>query len=492
LVRKVLIAVAVIAAASTALIATLTGGKPASAAVPRLRLPSGQSASVYSASTVPAVVSENDPQAAELGVRFKVYVAGTVTRVRYYKSAANVGPHTGSVWSPSGVRLATVTFSGESRQGWQTATFAKPVTVVPGGTYTASYHTNSGHYAQQIGAFDGGKTLGTGYVRATAGVYRYGASGYPTSSWKNSAYYVDVSFAWTPPVFNGPVQGGPTPATPAPSSAIPTTSAPAPSTSSAVPSTSSSPAPPPATNPAPASGGKFNSPPTAGVPTGTVLTRYTGPSTITKDGTVIDAKDISTGLEIAAHNVVITRSEFHTGTDNEAIHVSGSASISDTTITGGMNGIGGDNYTATRVEVTMLTDDGFKLGDNVHIDQAWCHNMTPSPAAHADCGQMQAGVVNLSVTNSWLDGGRNSALFLAPDLGPSTNGPVRIDNNVLGNGNYTLYCVDGNNGQYLVKNITITNNRFLRGAQYGPVSLNVPVTAGGNTWFDTGAAVSVN
>jgi hypothetical protein len=221
------------------------------------------------------------------------------------------------------------------------------------------------------------------------------------------------------------------------------------------------------------------------VPAGTVLTPYTGPATITANGTVIDAKDIPIGLTIRASNVVITRSRIHSGS-GMAVQVDGSLSISDSTITDSGNGLGGDNFTATRVDLTRLTDDGVKLGNNVHVDQSWCHDLTPSAGAHADCGQMQAGVVNMSVTNSWFDGGSNSALFLAPDLGPSTNGPVLISNNVLGAGNYTLFCVDGDNGTYFVKNITITNNQFLRTSQYGPARLNVPVTATGNTWYDNG------
>jgi hypothetical protein len=232
---------------------------------------------------------------------------------------------------------------------------------------------------------------------------------------------------------------------------------------------------------------KFTSPPPAGVPAGLALKRYTGPTTITKNGTVIDGMDIQAPLRIAAANVIITRSLIH-GTQNDftAILVDGgSANISASTLSGTDDGIEGDNYTAVRVEVTKLGSDGFKLGNNVHIDQAWCHDDSPTPLSHADCVQMQSGVVNSSVTNSWLDGGTNSAIFLSPDLGPDSDGPVLINNNVLGNGTYTLYCVDGNHGEYYVKNITITNNRFLRNSRYGPASINVPVTVGNNTWFDT-------
>jgi hypothetical protein len=113
--------------------------------------------------------------------------------------------------------------------------------------------------------------------------------------------------------------------------------------------------------------------------------------------------------------------------------------------------------------------------------------------SHSDCGQIQAGVRNVVVSGNWFDATNtdaNSALFIAPDLGPSSAGPVLIENNTLGGGNYTLYCVDGNNGEYLISNITIRNNRFLSDARYGPLRVNVPVTLSGNVLASNGKAVS--
>jgi hypothetical protein len=472
------------------------GYAAASPTVPSIRHISSQppvvTTSIYPGTTVPTNPAERDSAAVELGVRFSPETAGTITSIKYYKGASNTGTHTATLWSSSGARLSTATFTGETATGWQVATLSKPVNVVPGAVYVASYHTNTGHYAQLQNAFGAGRGLGNSYLRATSGVFAYGPSAFPRDTWHNAAYYVDVIFkpsGATAPVAGAPGQTAPIPTQPPTQqpTPTPTTKAPTPPSS---PVSSATPTPTPISS-VPASTGQFSKPPTAGVPAGVTLSTYTGPSTITKDGTVIDGKDIPFALEIAAKNVVITRSRIHSNSD-EGIHVSGSLTISDSTVRDSQNGIGGDNYTATRVEVTNLADDGFKLGDNVHVNQSWCHDMTPSTQAHADCGQMQAGVTNMSVTNSWFDGGRNSALFIAPDLGPSSNGPVLISNNVLGNGNYTLYCVDGDNGRYIVKNITITNNRFLTGSQYGPVTVNVPVTASNNTWFSTGKPISLN
>ena len=232
-----------------------------------------------------------------------------------------------------------------------------------------------------------------------------------------------------------------------------------------------------------------------GVPAGTTLTP-TGGMTITKDNTVIDAKDISGPVYVEAKNVTIKRSKIHgNGSDDYGVHVrSGSLVIEDSEIYGFANGIGFNNWAALRVNIHGMTDDGAKLGNNVTLQDSWIHDMTPGAGAHADGAQMQNGVRNLVVRHNTIDmvNGRqlgNAALFIAPDLGPSTSGPVLITDNWLNGGNYTLYCVDGNNGQYFVNNITITNNRFGRQSNYGPSTVNVPITQSGNVWADTGSSI---
>ena len=99
---------------------------------------------LFSGSSTPAVVNTTDFSAIELGVKFQSSVAGTVSGIRFYKGSRDTGVHTGEIWSSTGQKLATVTFSNETPSGWQTAFFSNPVTIQPGITYTASYHTNVG------------------------------------------------------------------------------------------------------------------------------------------------------------------------------------------------------------------------------------------------------------------------------------------------------------------------------------------------------------
>jgi hypothetical protein len=93
-----------------------------------------------------------------------------------------------------------VNFSGETATGWQTARFATPISVRAGTTYIASYHTAVGRYAATNNFFASSgvaapplRALATG-VDGPNGVYRYGASGFPNSSFQSTNYWVDVVF----------------------------------------------------------------------------------------------------------------------------------------------------------------------------------------------------------------------------------------------------------------------------------------------------------
>ncbi|MBX5156363.1 DUF4082 domain-containing protein [Rhizobium sp. NZLR8] len=151
--------------------------------------------SLFGAAT-PAVVNTDDTSAVELGVKFQTSVAGTVTGIRFYKGSLDTGTHTGSLWSSTGTRVATLTFTNETASGWQTAYFTSPVSLTPGQTYTASYHTNTGNYSTTTDYFIANVTSGPLTAPASGnGVYTYGsASLYPTSTFQSTNYWVDVMF----------------------------------------------------------------------------------------------------------------------------------------------------------------------------------------------------------------------------------------------------------------------------------------------------------
>ena len=93
-----------------------------------------------------------------------------------------------------GQRLATGTFTNETASGWQTLTFATPVTVVAGQTYTASY-TTLGFYSSNAGYFSQGAVTSPPLAAADGrnGVLRR-RPGFPTSTFQGGNYWVDVVF----------------------------------------------------------------------------------------------------------------------------------------------------------------------------------------------------------------------------------------------------------------------------------------------------------
>lgn len=148
---------------------------------------------------LPATPAANDSAAVELGVGFTPTATGVISGVRFYKGTGNGGTHTGTLWSATGQQLRTVTFTGESATGWQTATFSTPYEVTPGTTYVISYLAPQGHYAAAPNAFVANQTVGPLTVPAVGnGRYKYGG-GYPTDTWQQTNYFVDVVFTNGPP-----------------------------------------------------------------------------------------------------------------------------------------------------------------------------------------------------------------------------------------------------------------------------------------------------
>lgn len=156
---------------------------------------------IWASTVAPTNASVNDPNAVELGVKFRSDTAGYITGIRFYKGANNGGTHTGTLWSGTGQQLATATFTGETASGWQQVNFASAVQVSANTTYVASYYAPVGNYAGDNGFF---ATTGVDNTPLHAlkdgvdgpnGLYKYGASGFPNGSYQSSNYWVDVVFA---------------------------------------------------------------------------------------------------------------------------------------------------------------------------------------------------------------------------------------------------------------------------------------------------------
>ncbi len=156
---------------------------------------------LWTDNTRPSIASVNEPQALEVGVRFTPSTSGYISGVRFYKGPGNVGTHIGNLWTSSGQLLATATFTNETASGWQEVEFDTPVPVAAGQTYVASYFAPNGDFSVKRGYFSSPYASGPLNVAVGGGVFRYGnSSAFPSQSYANSNYWVDVVMVATPPV----------------------------------------------------------------------------------------------------------------------------------------------------------------------------------------------------------------------------------------------------------------------------------------------------
>jgi hypothetical protein len=181
-------------------------GTPAQTATNSFSITVPSTVTLWPGTTVPGVVDEGPDSSVELGVKFRSDVAGNITALRFYKSAANTGTHVGNLWSSAGAKLATATFSNETASGWQQVNLAAPVAISANTVYVASYHANNGHFSEDDNYFlskgvDNPPLHAlTNGVSGGNGVYVYGASSaFPNQTWSSANYWVDIVLR------NGPV-----------------------------------------------------------------------------------------------------------------------------------------------------------------------------------------------------------------------------------------------------------------------------------------------
>lgn len=158
--------------------------------------------SIFSASATPTLTNLNDGNQLEVGMKFTSSVAGQVTALKFYRSPNDTGQNVLDLWTSTGTRLATATFTNTSASGWQTVPLATPVNIAANTTYVTSYHTTGGYVATN-NFFTNAVSSGVLTAPSSAssggnGVYRYGGSAttgiFPNSTWNASNYYADVVF----------------------------------------------------------------------------------------------------------------------------------------------------------------------------------------------------------------------------------------------------------------------------------------------------------
>jgi hypothetical protein len=162
--------------------------------------PTPTNTTIWPSTAVPTLIDAGPDSAVELGVKFQSDVSGTIAGIRFYKASLNTGTHVGNLWSSTGSLLASAPFTSETASGWQQVNFVPPVSITANTVYVASYHTNAGHYSDDLNFF-ATKGVDSPPLHALVnsvsanGVYAYGAtSAFPNQTWSTSNYWVDVVF----------------------------------------------------------------------------------------------------------------------------------------------------------------------------------------------------------------------------------------------------------------------------------------------------------
>ncbi|KAF3884582.1 MULTISPECIES: N,N-dimethylformamidase beta subunit family domain-containing protein [Nostocales] len=157
--------------------------------------------SIWNSSVTPGLITTQDSNAAELGVKFRANQNGYISGIRFYKGPQNTGTHVGTLWSSGGTQLARATFSNETSSGWQQVNFATPVQITANTVYVASYHTSVGKYSKNENFFtNSGVNSSPLYALRNGesganGVYIYRSTPtFPTNTYQASNYWVDVVF----------------------------------------------------------------------------------------------------------------------------------------------------------------------------------------------------------------------------------------------------------------------------------------------------------
>ena len=141
----------------------------------------------------PELTGQTDPHPVELGLKFAVDAPVRLTKIRFYKDAAETGSHVGRIWAADGTELAQASFGSESAVGWQETALATPVLLATGSTYTVSVGFNEAFVITQDAL---GSVVSNGPLRTIAdganGVYNVTAGARPVDSYRDSNYFIDV------------------------------------------------------------------------------------------------------------------------------------------------------------------------------------------------------------------------------------------------------------------------------------------------------------
>jgi len=245
-----------------------------------------------------------------------------------------------------------------------------------------------------------------------------------------------------------------------------------------------------------------------GVPTGTNLTTYTGPSNITTAGTVITGKNIGC-IQVSAPGVVIRNSHLSCHNATPYVVTVDDGDISSTPLLLQDVEIDCQNTSGTAVGEAMVTvqradihgcENGFDANQAITVEDSYIHDLYNTSASHTDGIQLGGGHwngsafvccgLNVTIRHNTIYGvGADGSLGTSAIISnPKGDKNILIQDNLLAGGAYTLYC----DYQGTATNYQVIGNHFSRqfsskvGA-YGPSEGCGDETQSGNIYQESGA-----
>jgi hypothetical protein len=230
-----------------------------------------------------------------------------------------------------------------------------------------------------------------------------------------------------------------------------------------------------------------------GVPPGTVLTPYSGPTVITADDTIVDSKTIGC-IGIDADNVILRNCLITCATTQTVVEwVSGSVTLEDCTIdcaglTG--NGLGERNMTVLRCDISGC-ENGFNVSGGITVQDSYIHDLVFESGAHTDGMQFNQGGSNITVVhNTIIAQTLGTSCIIMWDGDDPQGANILINNNrMIGTGAaYTIYTPRVGP----LTNVKVTNNRMApAGFGYNGGDGSLLTDASGNVDDATGDPIDI-
>jgi hypothetical protein len=310
-----------------------------------------------------------------VGTPFTTARRGRVYGVQFYQTRSRAGTHVVKLWTGGGRLLASARVPRKPGARWRTAYFKRPVTVSSATRYVAGHTLSHGSFVAGPARPRTTRVAKRRSLVGFAGVAKPGR-GFPLRGRTIAArnYFVDVVFA---PLAHKELTKG------------------------------------------------FPGASNTGVPPGTRLTNYRGPMTISRNGTVINAKRIDGDLRIRARNVVVKNSFISGDVRIDPSDRGYSMTVKDSEVDAGRargqdaydgTGIGARDFRAIRVDVHG-GKRGVNCNHNCTVRDSWIHDQ-----ARDDTGLEHESAVRMGdhariMHNTLLCNGPN----VAPEAGCSAD-----------------------------------------------------------------------